>query len=69
MECYGTGMGFALFRSQCSRIASLQKPWFKNKKGINGEGVGTQDLVFAEKARKLGYRCAVIAVFKLDITT
>lgn len=59
VECYGTGMGFALFKLAMFKDPRFEKPWFKTKKGINGEGVGTQDLVFAEKARKLGYRCAV----------
>jgi hypothetical protein len=58
-ECYGTGMGFALFRLAMFKDERLSRPWFKTKRGLNGEGIGTQDLVFAGDARKYGYRCAV----------
>jgi hypothetical protein len=59
VECYGTGMGFALWRLAMFKDERLSKPWFRTKRGLNGEGVGTQDLVFAGDARKWGYRCAV----------
>lgn len=58
-ECWGTGQGFALYRLSMFKDERLQKPWFRTKRGLNGEGVGTQDLVFAADARKWGYRCAV----------
>ena len=59
IECYGTGQGFALYRLSMFKDDRLEKPWFRTKRGLNGEGVGTQDLVFAGNARKWGYRCAV----------
>jgi hypothetical protein len=59
IECYGTGQGFSLFRMAMFKDERLAKPWFKTKRGMNGEGIGTQDLVFAAEARKYGYRCAV----------
>jgi hypothetical protein len=37
----------------------LRKPWFKTLTGIEGQGVGTQDLYFWGDARKYGYRCAI----------
>ncbi len=59
IECYGTGQGFALYRLAMFKDERLSKPWFKTKRGLNGEGIGTQDLVMAADARKHGYRCAV----------
>jgi hypothetical protein len=59
MECYGTGQGFCIFRLAMFKDPKIAKPWFRTKNGMNGEGVGTQDLVFAGEARKAGYRCAV----------
>ncbi len=59
IECYGTGQGFALFRLAMFKDTRLAKPWFRTKRGLNGEGIGTQDLSFAGEARKYGYRCAV----------
>lgn len=58
-EVYGTGQGFALWRLPMFKDQRLTRPWFKTKTGKNGEGIGTQDLVFAADARKWGYRCAV----------
>ena len=58
-ECYGTGMGFALWRLSMFKDERIARPWFRTKRGVNGEGVGTQDLVFWSEARKYGYRCAV----------
>ena len=58
-ECCGTGMGFNLWRLSMFKDERLAKPWFKTKNGMNGEGVGTQDLVFWADARKHGYRCAI----------
>lgn len=57
VECYGTGMGFNLFRLKIFKDDRLRKPWFKTVAGR--EGVGTQDLYFASDARKFGYRFAV----------
>jgi hypothetical protein len=57
IECYGTSMGFNLWRMGMFRDTRLHKPWFETKASING--VGTQDLAFWSDARKYGYRCAV----------
>lgn len=59
VECCGTSMGFNLWRLSMFKDPRLPRPWFRTKNGMNGEGVGTQDLVFWGEARKLGYRCAV----------
>lgn len=59
VECCGTGMGFNLWRLSMFKDDKLAKPWFRTKNGKNGEGVGTQDLVFWSDARKHGYRCAI----------
>jgi hypothetical protein len=58
-ECCGTGQGFNLFRLSMFKDAKLRKPWFKTLSGLDGQGVGTQDLYFWTDARKHGYRCAV----------
>jgi len=59
LECYGTGMGFTLWRLSMFRDSRLRRPWFRTLRGTDGEGVGTQDLYFWTDARKYGYRCAV----------
>ena len=59
VECYGTSMGFNLWRLSMFRDERLRRPWFKTLSGIEGTGVGTQDLYFWSDARKYGYRCAV----------
>lgn len=59
VECCGTGMGFTLFRLSMFKDGRLPRPFFKTKRGLNGEGMGTQDLMFWTEARKFGYRCAV----------
>lgn len=59
VECYGTGMGFNLWRLAMFRDERIQKPWFRTLNGKDGKGVGTQDLVFWGEARKYGYRCAI----------
>lgn len=59
VECCGTGMGFNLFRINMFKDERLKRPWFKTLNGKNGEGIGTQDLVFWGDARKYGYRCAI----------
>lgn len=58
-ECYGTGMGFALWRISMFKDERIPRPWFRTLNGKGGTGVGTQDLVFWSEARKHGYRCAV----------
>lgn len=57
VECYGTGMGFNLWRLSMFKDERLQKPWFRTI--ADATGVGTQDLSFWADARKYGYRCAV----------
>lgn len=57
VECYGTGMGFNLWRLSMFKDKKLRRPWFKTLAG--SEGVGTQDLYFWGDARKHGYRCAI----------
>ena len=57
VECWGTGMGFNLWRVSMFKDKKLRKPWFKTLAGI--EGVGTQDLYFWSDAHKYGYRCAI----------
>lgn len=59
VECCGTGMGFNLFRISMFKDERLKRPWFKTLNGENGQGIGTQDLVFWGDARKYGYRCAI----------
>jgi hypothetical protein len=59
VECCGTGMGFNLWRISMFKDEKLRKPWFKTINGVNGPGVGTQDLYFWGDARKYGYRCAI----------
>lgn len=59
VECYGTSMGFNLWRISMFKDARLRKPWFKTLNGSEGQGIGTQDLYFWGDARKYGYRCAV----------
>jgi hypothetical protein len=56
-ECYGIGMGFALWRLDMFKDPKLVKPWFKTT--AHAGGVGTQDLYFWTNNRPLGYRCAV----------
>lgn len=58
-ECRGIGMGFALWRISMFKDVRIERPWFRTKRGINGEGIGTQDLTFCAEARKYGYRFAV----------
>lgn len=73
VECYGTGMGFALWRMSMFRELAEKKvprPWFKTLAGETGSG--TQDLVFWGMARQHGFRCAVacdVPVGHLDLTT
>jgi hypothetical protein len=72
VECYGTGMGFNLWRLSMFKDEKIEKPWFKTLNGLDGQGLGTQDLAFWSKARKYGYRCAVdcrIPVGHFDVST
>jgi hypothetical protein len=72
VECCGTGMGFNIWRLSMFKDARLRKPWFKTINGVNGEGLGTQDLYFWADARKYGYRCAIdcnVRVGHLDAAT
>jgi hypothetical protein len=59
VECYGTGMGFNLWRLAIFKDERIEKPWFKTLNGKDGKGIGTQDLSFWTKARPHGYRCAI----------
>lgn len=58
MECYGTSMGFNLWRLSMFRDPRLKRPWFRTL-ASSTEGIGTQDLAFWNDAKKYGYRCAV----------
>jgi hypothetical protein len=72
VECCGTGMGFNLWRISMFKDEKLRKPFFKTLTGIEGQGVGTQDLYFWGDARKHGYRCAIhcgVKVGHYDINT
>ena len=57
VECWGTGMGFTLWRLEMFRDPRLRRPWFKTVCGT--DGVGTQDLYAAADFQKHGYRCAI----------
>jgi hypothetical protein len=59
VECYGTSMGFNLWRMSMFRDDRLKRPWFKTLDGSDGKGIGTQDLTAWNDFRKHGYRCAV----------
>lgn len=65
VECWGTGMGFNLWRLSMFKDDRLRKPWFKTYNGTEGQGVGTQDLQFWADARKYGYRCAIACDVKV----
>ena len=75
VECNGSGMGFTLFKLDIFKDERIEKPWFKtvsdhgtdDKPGVRQY---TQDLWFAEKVRKLGYRWAIdtrIKIGHLDV--
>lgn len=59
VECWGTGMGFNLWRLKMFKDERIKKPWFKTGNGLDGQGVSTQDLAFWSEARKWGHRCAI----------
>lgn len=75
VECYGTGMGFNLWRVSMFRelaAKGVERPWFKTAQGLEGEGVGTQDLRAWGIFRRHGYRCGVdcdVLVGHLDVGT
>lgn len=71
VECYGTGMGFNLFRLDTFRDPRLPRPLFRTKCSLE-EGTGTQDLVAWGELQKLGYRCAIdcsVKVGHYDVNT
>ena len=59
VECWGTSMGFNLWRMSMFKDERLRKPWFKTLNGSEGQGIGTQDLYAWNDFKKHGYRCAV----------
>lgn len=60
VECNGLANGCTLFRMDLFR--KVPSPWFVTLEDpTKGEGAGTQDLVFAGKARRAGARFAVDA--------
>lgn len=59
VECCGTGMGFNLWRLEMFKDSRIPKPFFKTKNGMDGQGIGTQDLTAWTEFRKYGYRCAI----------
>ena len=63
VECCGTGMGFNLWRMKMFKDQNIQRPLFRTLAGA--DGVGTQDLEFWGKARKYGYRCAILCDVKV----
>lgn len=64
-EVVGVSMGFNLWRLSMFKDTRLQRPWFRTLNGMNGQGIGTQDLAFWSDARKYGYRCAVDTKIKV----
>lgn len=65
VECYGTGMGFNIWRLGMFKDERIKKPWFRTLNGKDGVGIGTQDLVFWGEARKHGYRCVIDCAVKV----
>lgn len=68
--CNGTGMGFTLYNLDLFRTPKLERPWFKTVQ--EGGNFGTQDLFFAGKVRKAGYKIASdnrVRVGHLDVDT
>jgi hypothetical protein len=56
VECWGTGMGFNLWRLDMFKDGDLRRPWFKTQ---TEGGIATQDLYFWSDAQRHGYRCAI----------
>ena len=46
VECCGVAQGFTLFRMSMFKDQRLQRPLFRTMNGKDGQGVGTQDLMF-----------------------
>lgn len=73
MEVNGIAMGCALWRMDLFR--EIPEPWFVTVNDVienKGAACGTQDLVFCEKARRMGKRFAVdmrVRVGHFDIET
>lgn len=65
IECYGVGMGLSVYRLSMFKDEQLRRPWFKTLTGLEGQGVGTQDLYAWSDFRKCGYRCAVCCATKV----
>jgi hypothetical protein len=63
VECWGTGMGFNLWRLSMFRDWKGVKPYFRTIAGT--QGVGTQDLSMAAEAQKQGFRFAVDCSIKV----
>jgi hypothetical protein len=61
-ECCGTGMGFTAYRLAMFKDEKLRRPWFVTQ---TEGGVATQDLYFANDARKHGYRFAIDTSIKV----
>lgn len=58
MEVNGIAMGCSLYRMSAFR--DIPAPWFVTRQdSTEGQGMGTQDLVFCSKARRAGKRFAV----------
>lgn len=62
-ECNGSSMGFHLWRMKMFKDKNIARPLFKTL--ASDGGVGTQDLEFWGKAKKLGYRTAVDTSIKV----
>lgn len=56
VECYGTGMGFNLWRLKMFKDDRLRKPWFHTQ---TEGGCATQDLYAWNDFRKYGYRASI----------
>ena len=70
VECWGTGMGFNLWRLAMFKDPNLRRPWFKTISGSAGNA--TQDLYFWQDAQKHGHRCAIdcgVLVGHYDVAT
>lgn len=57
-SCNGLGMGFNLWKIESlkTKLAELEKPWFKTVQEVGKQF--TQDLYFYNAAAKYGWRCA-----------
>jgi hypothetical protein len=64
VECWGTGMGFNLWRLPMFKDPRLRRPWFQTICSPE-KGVGTQDLFAWADFQKNGYRCAIACDVKV----